>query len=407
MTTGNAATDETAAAADRAANAPDVPTADTPTADTPTPDIPEARHAADATPLTDTPQNPHLRTLSTLTPGSWFPFAFWLAAGAITAYTLVHVVAGLGSLLSILLMAVFFATALDPLVTGLVNRGLRRGPAVAVVALGLLCVVAGSIALIVPPVSSEATRLVDSIPHYLADLSNKSTYLGRLEAKYQLVEKAKTWINANKAGTLDLNGLLGAGRAVFSVLTGTLAAVALTMYFLANMPGIKRFAYRLVPLRRRPRVAELSDRILAQVGRYVIGQMVIATIGGFFTYIWALAWSIPYPAALGVVVALFGLVPVVGSSIGGAIVTLVALSVSVNVAIATLVYYIAARLAEDYLVAPRVNRRTVDVHPLVTILAVLAGAALLGVVGALVAIPAAVAIRLIATEVVLPRIDEM
>jgi predicted PurR-regulated permease PerM len=132
-----------------------------------------------------------------------------------------------------------------------------------------------------------------------------------------------------------------------------------------------------------------------------------ASIGGFFTYVWALAWSIPYPAALGVVVALFGLVPVVGSSIGGLIVTLVALSVSVKVAVATLVYYVAARLAEDYLIAPRVNRRTVDVHPLVTILAVLAGAALLGVVGALVAIPAAVAIRLVATEVLLPRIDEM
>jgi predicted PurR-regulated permease PerM len=342
-----------------------------------------------------------------MTAASWFPFAFWLAAGAFTAYTIVHVLSGLGGLLSIILLAVFFATALDPLVTGLVNRGLRRGLAVTVVALGLLGVIAGFIAVIVPPVTHEVTMLIDSIPHYIDDLSNKSTYLGKLEARYQVTEKAKSWINANKAGNLDLSGLLGAGRAVFSVLTGTLAAVALTMYFLANMPGIKRFAYRLVPLRRRPRVSALSDRILAQVGRYVIGQMVIASIGGLFSYVWALAWSVPYPAALGVVVALFGLVPVVGSSIGGAIVTLVALTVSVKVAIATLVYYVAARLAEDYLIAPRVNRRTVDVHPLVTILAVLAGAALLGVVGALVAIPTAVAIRLIATEVVLPRIDEM
>lgn len=360
--------------------------------------------APGASPLRNGDQPP---TLSGMTAASWFPFAFWLAAGAFTAYTIVHVLSGLGGLLSIILLAVFFATALDPLVTGLVNRGLRRGLAVTVVALGLLGVIAGFIAVIVPPVTHEVTMLIDSIPHYIDDLSNKSTYLGKLEARYQVTEKAKSWINANKAGNLDLSGLLGAGRAVFSVLTGTLAAVALTMYFLANMPGIKRFAYRLVPLRRRPRVSALSDRILAQVGRYVIGQMVIASIGGLFSYVWALAWSVPYPAALGVVVALFGLVPVVGSSIGGAIVTLVALTVSVKVAIATLVYYVAARLAEDYLIAPRVNRRTVDVHPLVTILAVLAGAALLGVVGALVAIPTAVAIRLIATEVVLPRIDEM
>jgi predicted PurR-regulated permease PerM len=346
-------------------------------------------------------------SLSAMPAGSWFTFAFWLAAGAITAYALVRVVSGLGSLLSILLLAVFFATALDPMVTALVNRGLRRSLAVTVVALGVLALIAGFVAVVFPPVDKEVNSLIEAIPGYLDDLRNKSTYLGKLEEKYQFVEKAKSWIDANRAGTLDLNGILGAGKAVFSILTGTLTAIALTLYFVANMPGIKRFGYHLVPIRRRPRVAELTDRILAQVGRYVIGQMVIASIGGFFTWAWALAWGIPYPAALGVVVALFGLVPVVGSSIGGAIVTLVALTVSVKVAIATLVYYVAARLAEDYLVAPRVNRRTVDVHPMVTILAVLVGGALFGVVGALVAIPAAVAIKLVATEVLLPRIDEM
>ncbi|NUR24807.1 MAG: AI-2E family transporter [Catenulispora sp.] len=346
-------------------------------------------------------------SLSAMPAAGWFTFAFWLAAGAITAYALVRVVSGLGSLLSILLLAVFFATALDPMVTSLVNRGLRRSLAVTVVALAVLAVLAGFVAVIFPPVDKEINSLIDATPGYLDDLRNKSTYLGRLEDKYRLIEKAKSWIDANKAGTLDLNGILGAGKAVFSILTGTLTAIALTLYFVANLPGIKRFSYQLVPVRRRPRVAELTDRILAQVGRYVIGQMIIASIGGLCTWVWAMAWDIPYAAALGIVVAIFGLVPVIGSSIGGAIVTLVALTVSVNVSIATLVYYIAARLAEDYLVAPRVNRRTVDVHPMVTIVAVLVGGALFGVVGALVAIPAAVAIKLVASEVLLPRIDEM
>lgn len=346
-------------------------------------------------------------SLSTMTAGAWFTFAFWLAAGGLTAYLLVQLLAGLGNMLSILLLAVFFATALEPVVAGMVARGFRRGLAVTVVAIGLLLVLAGFVAVIFPPVQREATALVDQIPHYLDDLRNKSTYLGQQEAKYHFLEKVQSWIKQHQSGTLDLNGILGAGKAVLSAFTGTLATIALTMYFLANMPGIKRFCYRLVPLRRRARVTELGDRIMVQVGRYVIGQVIIASISGTATYVWALAWGIPYPAALGVVVSLFGLVPVVGSSIGGVIVTLVAFSVGVKVAIATLVYYVAARLAEDYLVAPRVNRRTVDVHPLVTILAVLAGAALLGIVGALVAIPVAVAIRLIVTEVVLPRIDTM
>jgi predicted PurR-regulated permease PerM len=346
-------------------------------------------------------------SLSAMPAASWFTFTFWLAAGAITAYALVRVVSGLGSLLSILMLAVFFATALDPMVTALVHRGLRRSLAVTVVALAVLGVLAGFVAVIFPPVDKEVNSLIDATPGYLEDLRNRSTYLGNLEARYHLVEKAKSWIDANKAGTLDLNGILGAGKAVFSILTGTLTAIALTLYFVANLPGIKHFSYHLVPVRRRPRVAELTDRILAQVGRDVIGQMIIASIGGLCTWVWAMAWGIPYPAALGIVVAVFGLVPVIGSSIGGAVVTLVALTVSLNVSIATLVYYIAARLAEDYLVAPRVNRRTVDVHPMVTILAVLVGGALFGVVGALVAIPAAVAIKLVATEVLLPRIDEM
>lgn len=366
----------------------------------------QATSAASTAPAASRPSDDP-PSLSAMPAGGWFAFAFWLAAGAITAYALVHLVSGLGSLLSILMLAVFFATALDPMVTGLVNRGLRRGFAVFLVALGVLALLAGFVAVIFPPIDREINSLINAIPGYLNDLRNKSTYLGKLENKYHLIEKVKSWISANKAGTLDLNGILGAGKAVFSLLTGTLAGIALTFYFVANLPGIKNFAYRLVPVRRRPRVSELSDRILAQVGKYVIGQMVIASIAGMFTWVWAMAWSIPYPAALGMVVALFGLVPVVGSSIGGAVVTLVALTVSVKVAVFTLVYYVAARLAEDYLIAPRVNRRTVDVHPMVTILAVLVGAALFGIVGALVAIPAAVAIRLIATEVLLPRIDEM
>ena len=353
---------------------------------------------------------PAATTISAMTVGSWFSFAFWLAAGGLTAYMLVQTVSGLGSVLSLLLLAVFFATALDPAVTSLVNKGLRRSLAVTIVALCLLAVVAGFIAIIVPPVDREVTGLVNAIPRYLNEIKDKSTYLGRLETKYQFVEKAQSAIKSATGGgnsSSEINNILGAGKAVFSALTGTLAVVALTMYFLANMPSIKTFAYRLVPINRRPRVSELSDRILAQVGRYVVGQAIIASIAGLATFVWSLAWGIPYAAALGVLVALFGLIPVVGSSIGGAVVTLVALSVSVPVAITTLVYYVAARLAEDYLVAPRVNRRTVDVHPLVTILAVLTGGALLGIIGALVAIPVAVAIRLIATEVVLPRIDDL
>jgi len=128
-------------------------------------------------------------------------------------------------------------------------------------------------------------------------------------------------------------------------------------------------------------------------------------IAGLGTYVWMLIFGIPYPALLGLLVALLDLVPVVGSTIGGVVVTLVALTVSVPVAVATLIFYVVYRLAEDYLLVPRIIGRTVQVPAALTLVAVLIGATLLGLIGALVAIPAAAAIRLLLQEVTFRRMD--
>jgi len=115
--------------------------------------------------------------------------------------------------------------------------------------------------------------------------------------------------------------------------------------------------------------------------------------------------GIPYPILLGLFVALMDLIPVIGSTIGGAVVSLVALTVSLPVAIATLAFYIAYRLAEDYLLVPRIMGSTVKVPAVVSVVAVLAGGALLGIVGALVAIPVAAALLLLLREVTFRRLD--
>jgi predicted PurR-regulated permease PerM len=123
------------------------------------------------------------------------------------------------------------------------------------------------------------------------------------------------------------------------------------------------------------------------------------------TYLWLLAFGVPYPLLLGLLVALLDLIPVIGSTIGGAAVSLVALTVSVPVAAATLGFYIAYRLAEDYLIVPRIMGRTVEVPAVVTVVAVLLGGALMGLIGALVAIPAAATLRLLLREVTFHRLD--
>ena len=182
--------------------------------------------------------------------------------------------------------------------------------------------------------------------------------------------------------------------------------IAASIYFLASLPQIKMFSYRLVPHSRRPRAILIGDEIFAKVGGYVPGNFITSVIAGLGTYIWLLAWGVPYPLLLGMFVAFLDLIPVIGSTIGGAIVSLVALTVLLPVALATLAFYIGYRLAEDYLIVPRIMGRTVELPAIVSLVAVLIGGVLLGIVGALVAIPVAAAIRLLLHEIAIRRLDK-
>ena len=166
------------------------------------------------------------------------------------------------------------------------------------------------------------------------------------------------------------------------------------------------FAYSLVPHSRRPRVILIGDEILAKVGGYVLGNVITSVIAGLGTYFWLLAFGVPYPLLLAMFVALLDLIPVIGSTIGGVVVTLVALTVSLPVALATLAFYVAYRLAEDYLIVPRIMGRTVQVPAIVSLIAVLIGGVLLGIIGALVAIPVAAAIRVLLHEIAIRRLDK-
>ncbi len=339
---------------------------------------------------------------------SYFTYAFGLAAGALSAYLLVRGIARAGGVLTIVLLAAFLALSLNPIVTALTKQRrvpMGRSAAVLVVALGMLGLVAGFLAVIVPPVVNEVTALIHAIPHLLQQIQDRSTFLGRLEAKYHVVSRVQSAISSRGVGTTALTGIVGAGKYVLSTLTSTFAVVALTIYFLAGLPNIVAVAYRTVPASRRARVQVLGDQLLGQVGRYMLGSVLNAAIAGLSTYVWTLAWGIEYPAALGVMVALMDMIPVIGSTIGGAIVTLVALTVSVPVAVATLAFYVAFRLFEDYVLLPRVMRQAVDVPPIVTVVALLIGGSLLGIIGALVSIPVAAALKLVIQEVLIPRLD--
>jgi predicted PurR-regulated permease PerM len=323
--------------------------------------------------------------------------------GAVIAYLLVHAVLEIQSVLTLMLLALVIAVSVEPVVAWLTAKGMRRRWAVTSAVIGLLLVVGALFSLFVPPVISEVNALVKAVPTWLQQLHDHHSFLGRLEDRYHLIAKAKRQLSGGGTAGI-LNGLLGAGQLLLTTLTGLVLVITLTLYFLAGLPTLKRFCLRFVPGSKRDRTQAMTDEILIRTGRYMLANVATSGIAGLATLIWLEIWGVPYPAALGGFVAVMDMIPVIGSTIGGIVVSFVALVVSFPVALATAAFYVVFRLAEDYLIVPRAMKYAVAVHPLVTILAILAGGALLGVVGALIAIPVAVAVGLLLDEAVFPRI---
>jgi len=334
------------------------------------------------------------------------PFFVGMAAAAGVAVTiaLVELIIHARSVLVLVGLALFIAAGLDPAVTWLTRHGLRRWQAVLVTLAVLLGVLAGFLAAAIPPLAAQTTALIHELPSYLNTLRDHNSQIGKLDAQYHIEDRIRTLLQT-KGGSL-IGGVLGAGEVVLSTFSSIVVVAVLAIYFLADMPRIKLLAYRLAPHSRRARVILIGDEIFAKVGGFVLGNFVTSVIAGIGTYIWLVIFGVPYPILLSLLVAFLDLIPVIGSTIGGAIVTLVALTVSLPVAIATLGFYIAYRLAEDYFVVPRVMGRTVQVPGAVSVVALLVGGALMGIIGALVAIPAAAALRLFLQEVVFRRLDD-
>ncbi len=307
--------------------------------------------------------------------------------------------------LVLLLVAAFIAIGLDPAVRWLVRRGLSRPVAVAVIAVIALGLFAGFVAAAFPPLAKEAGQLARNGPRYARDLQDQHNTLGRLNAKYHASERIQQALQ-NGLTVKTAGGLLSAGTAVLSFTFQLVLTLVLVVYFLADLPRIKQVLYRLVALRHRPRFGLLADEVILRVGGYVLGNVATSIVAIVTSYILLLILGVPYALVLSVLTGILDLIPLVGSSIAGVVVALVALAaVSPAAALVTVVFHVCYRLFEDYLLNPRVLRRTVDVSPLVTVIAVVLGGALLGIVGAVVAVPAAAAVQLLLVEVIYPNRD--
>ncbi len=334
------------------------------------------------------------------------PFFIGMTATAGVAITvgIIELLIKAGGILILVGMALFIAAGLDPVVSWLTRHRVPRWLGVVITLLGLIGVLALFLALAIPRITAETSTLVNQLPHYAKELQNHNSELGKLNAKYGIETKLSKLISTD-GGSLA-GGVLSVGEVVVSAVSSFLLVFVLTVYFLGGLPRIKLFAYRLVPASRRPRTILLTDEIFSRVGGYVLGNVLTSIIIGIGTAVWMLALGIPYPFLLAMFVALIDLIPVIGSYVGGAAVVLTALTVSLPVAIATLGFMLVYKLAEDYFIVPRVMGRTVQVPATVTLVAVLIGGTLLGIIGALVAIPVAAAARLLLQEIAFRRLDD-
>ena len=334
---------------------------------------------------------------------------FWLAVGATSGVLVVLLVAEslvkARSALVLIAVSAFLAIGLNPLVELLQRRGITRRFAVALISLGFLLFFVGAGFAVAQPIAHQGSQLSKGLPAEAAHLKATNKTFRDLDKRFQLVDKIDSLAKSDAFKTSVKNGVIGAAGEAVNAIFNFFTILILTLYFLANYPGLKRTAWRAAPRSRRPRVGLLGDEILRRVGGYVLGNIVTSLVIGVVTFAFLMIVGVPNAAPVALFVAIFDIIPLVGATIAGVVTVVIALFHSLPAAIATAIFYVIYQQFENYVLVPRVMKRTVDVSPLTTIVAALLGGTLLGIVGALVAIPVAAAIQLMAQEVFVPRQD--
>jgi len=333
-------------------------------------------------------------------------FGFVATLGALTAIVLMRALASVSQIFILILIALFLAMGLNPAVEALRRRNMSRVTAVTIIFTSVIAFVVFFALVVAPPVISQGTQLINKAPTLLADLTNNAT-INKLNDQYGIIDTLQSKLTSvTSDGTLLISafgGVIGVGKSVLSGFFTFLTILVLTLYFITSLPQAVNLGLSLVPASRRARVGHLTNAIIARVGSFVGSQIVIAAMASVFVFVLSLVLGLPSPIAIGMIVFVCGLIPLVGHFLGSGIVTIIALTQSIAIGVIALVAYVVYVQIENYVVTPRIMKRTLAVPGAVTIISALIGSSLLGLVGGLLAVPVAASIILILDEVVIPR----
>lgn len=335
--------------------------------------------------------------------------------GTLGALAAVAVGVGLGTISTIIVYigaALFLALSLDPLVNWLGRKGLSRPLSIGAVFVAFAGIMVLLVTLIAPVIVRDFAEFVRGAPAQLRELENQEWFInvanalsgldldGMIDDLIKFISSPSTWLTLG-------GGLLNAGAGIVNGVVGFIVVLSLTLYFLSSLSTMKNATYQLVPYRSRERFIEITEEITGSIGGYVNGMVILAAINAALGFIAMLIIGVPYATILVVVIFLLALIPLIGSVLATIVVTIVALFASPATALAIAIYYLIYMQVESYVLTPRIMNKAISVPGSLVVIGALAGGSLLGMLGALVAIPVTASILLIIKKVVVPRQDRM
>jgi len=338
---------------------------------------------------------------------SAFQLGLFGGLGVLTALVIGGAVTTLANVITYIFAAVFLALGLDPLVSSLEKLKLPRPLAVLTVIVSLLGFLALMVWSLAPTLITQSTNFLATAPALLQDITKIPLVVSLDE---QLGGAVGTAL-ANAGGFLSdssnwpslVGGVVQVGISLFSGAFGFLIILVLTVFFLASLESLKASLTKLVPASKRERYTKISQQVSLSVGRYVIGQVSVAGLNATLAFVAMSVVGLPFALVLAFVVFLLAIIPLVGSVSGAVLVVTVALAVNPTSAIVLAIYFLIYLQIEAYVISPRVMKVAVSVPAPIVVIAALSGGALLGILGALVAIPFAASVIFIVREIFIPR----
>jgi predicted PurR-regulated permease PerM len=331
-------------------------------------------------------------------PLTMFRWGAYVSLGALAVLAAAAAVYTTRAVLVRVLIALFIAISLDPAVRMLTRRGVRRGLAVLLIFLLAGGLVAAFLVSVIPALVHQFEALVRDFPGYLASLQERSARFRGLSDRFQLTSRIQSLL-AGLPGQLG-SGLLGLTRRLFGALFSTLTVLVLTIYFMADMPRLRHGAMMLFPRAHRARSARIADVMVDKVGSYMIGNLLISLAAGLASFAVFAALGVPFAVPLAFAVALCDLIPMIGATLGAVICVLAALLTTdlwpTTVVVA--IFFVVYQQVENYFIAPRILRHTVSLSAAAVLLAGLIGGTVLGLIGALMAIPVAAGLKVVLAE---------